>query len=76
MIAILYLLLFILAFALMIVSLFYVRETNRMKYYRELLIKILASDDLIKESLATVAAAYNIEEGDLMDWISKRSKKE
>ena len=76
MITILYLLLFILAFALMIVSLFYVRETNRMKYYRELLIKILASDDLIKESLATVAAAYNIEEGDLMDWISKRSKKE
>lgn len=76
MIAILYLLLFILAFALMIVSLFYVRETNRTKYYRELLIKILANDDIVQESLATVAAAYNIEEGDLMNWISKRSKQE
>lgn len=73
---VLYFLLFILAFALTIVSLFYVRETNRTKYYRELLIKILANDDIIQESIATVCAAYGIEEGDLLNWISKRSKKE
>ena len=71
---VLYFLLFILVFALLILSLFYVRETNRTKYYRELLIKILNNDDLIKESLATVAAAYNIEEGDILEFISKRSK--
>ena len=71
---VLYFLLFILVFALLILSLFYVRETNRTKYYRELLIKILNNDDLIKESLATVAASYNIEEGDILEFISKRSK--
>lgn len=73
---VLYFLLFIMVFALLILSLFYVRETNRTKYYKELLIKILASDDLIQESLATVAAAYNIEEGDILEFISKRSKQE
>lgn len=73
---VLYFLLFIMVFALLILLLFYVRETNRTKYYRELLIKILNNDDLIKESLATVAAAYNVEEGDILEFISKRSKQE
>ena len=73
---VLYFLLFIMVFALLILSLFYVCETNRTKYYQKLLIKILASDDIVQESLATVAAAYNIEEGDILEFISKRSKKE
>ena len=57
-----------------LLTLFYVRECNRSKYFKELLIKILNNDDIVKESIATVAAAYDIEEGDLMNWISKKGK--
>ena len=71
---VLYILLFVMAITLMMVSLFYVRECNRSKYFKELLIKILNNDDIVKESIATVAVAYDIEEGDLMDYISKKGK--
>lgn len=73
--AVLYLLLFILTFVLIIVSLLYVRETNRSKYFKELLVKILNNDDIVQESLATIAAAYDIEEGDILEFISKRKDK-
>ena len=72
---VLYLLLFILTFILIIVSLLYVREMSRSKYYRELLIKILNDDDIVRESLATVATAYDVEEGDILEFISNRKGK-
>ena len=72
---VLYLLLFMLTFALIIVSLLYVREGNRSKYFKELLIKILNNDDIVQESLATIAAAYDVEEGDILEFISRKGKK-
>lgn len=58
-----------------LLTLFYVRECNRCKYFKDLLIKILNNNDIVQESIATVAAAYDIEEGDLLNYISNRSKK-
>ena len=54
------------------------RSDNIIKSYSEKLehyiYNIVLNDDLIEGSISTLCAAYNIEEGDLKDFISKKGR--
>ena len=54
------------------------RSDNIIKSYREKLehyiYNIVLNNDLIEGSISTLCAAYNIEEGDLKDFISKKGR--
>ena len=67
----------ILVLFVLVVTLFimYHQSHKRVVYLEGLLVKILSSDDIVEESIATVATAYGIEEGDLRDYISKQQQK-
>lgn len=54
------------------------RSDNIIKSYREKLehyiYNIVLNEDLITGSISTLCAAYNIEEGDLKDFIAKKGR--
>lgn len=50
---------------------------EKLNYYRSRLLKMVANDTLIEESFEILCEAYNVEQGDLRNYISQyQSKKE
>lgn len=47
---------------------------SKLDYYRSRLLKMVANDTLVEESLQILCEAYNVEEGDLRNYISKYQK--
>lgn len=44
-------------------------------YYRSRLLKMVANDTLVKESFEIICEAYQVEEGDLRNYISQYQRK-
>ena len=72
----LYLIIIILFVLMLVLVTMYHQSHKRVLYLENLLIKMLSSDDVVEESIATVATAYGIEEGDLRDYISNKQRKD
>ena len=74
----LYVIIILLAIASVIFAFLYIRERNVVKAYDEKLTwlyqNIVLNNEMISQSISTVAEAYGIEEGDIKDWIAKKGK--
>ena len=69
----------ILCVALSVILLIDHRELEQTKqaldYYRSRLLKMVANDTLVKESIEIICEAYHVEEGDLRNYISEYQKR-
>jgi len=67
-----------LSLVIVIMAILLKRSDNIIKSYREKLehyiYNIVLNEDLITGSISTLCAAYNIEEGDLKDFIAKKGR--
>lgn len=69
----------VLAISEFVILIYYIRKLQfseeALNYYRSRLLKMVANDTLVKESFEIICEAYQVEEGDLRNYISEYQRR-